>query len=260
VSIAESSAAELVSGGHDDTLFDIGQAKSVLETALLTAQEPMSITELRRLFEDGLGAETVRKLLEEIREAWSGRGVELVSVASGWRFRARPEMQSFLDRLNPQRPPKYSRAVLETLAIIAYRQPVTRGDIEGIRGVTVSTNIVKILESRGWIEVIGHREVPGRPALYATTRAFLDDLNLRSIEELPPLEDLGALVEANGAGSSEVLTDPTMPALDTGAGNLSSASVESGPSETLALEDTDADVAPAQSVDSAPVSEAAPGG
>jgi len=171
----------------------------VKEAAILTGEGPMSIAELRRLFEDGLGADTLRRLLEDLRAVWSGRGVELVSVASGWRFRTRPEMQSFLDRLNPQRPPKYSRAVLETLAIIAYKQPVTRGDIEEIRGVVVSTNIVKVLEARGWIEVIGHREVPGRPALYATTRAFLDDLNLRSIEELPPLEDLGALVEANGA-------------------------------------------------------------
>jgi len=206
LNIAESTVAEQASASYDESSIDVEQAKAVLETALLTAQEPMSIAELRRLFEDGLGADTLRRLLEDVRAAWSGRGVELVSVASGWRFRAKPEMQSFLDRLNPQRPPKYSRAVLETLAIIAYRQPVTRGDIEEIRGVAVSTNIVKVLEARGWIEVIGHREVPGRPALYATTRAFLDDLNLRSIEELPPLEDLGALVEANGAtGGAEVV-------------------------------------------------------
>lgn len=179
---------------------DVEMAKTVLETALLTAQEPMSLNELRRLFADDLGVETVRRLLEEIRSAWAGRGVELVNVASGWRFRAKPEMQSFLDRLNPQKPPKYSRAVLETLAIVAYRQPVTRGDIEDIRGVAVSTNIVKVLESRGWIEAIGHREVPGRPALYATTRQFLDDLALRSVEELPALEDLGALIESSGSG------------------------------------------------------------
>lgn len=175
---------------------DLGLVKTVLETALLTAQEPMSLNELRRLFEEDLGVEIVRRLLDDIRDAWVGRGVELIHVASGWRFRAKPEMQSFLDRLSPQKPPKYSRAVLETLAIIAYRQPVTRGDIEDIRGVVVSTNIIKVLESRGWIEVIGHREVPGRPALYATTRQFLDDLALRSVEELPPLDDLGALVEA----------------------------------------------------------------
>lgn len=179
----------------DEGAIDIERVKNVLETALLTAQEPMSINELRKLFVEELGIETVRRLLEDIRAAWAGRGVELINVASGWRFRAKPEMQTFLDRLNPQKPPKYSRAVLETLAIIAYRQPVTRGDIEEIRGVAVSSNIVKLLETRGWIEVIGHREVPGRPALYATTRQFLDDLALRSVEELPPLDDLGALID-----------------------------------------------------------------
>ncbi len=183
----------------DDAKLDIEHARNVLEAALLTAQEPMAIAELRRLFDQDLGAETMRRLLEDIRLGWSGRGIELVNVASGWRFRAKPEMQAFLDRLGPQKPPKYSRAVLETLAIVAYRQPVTRGDIEEVRGVVVSTNIVKALEARGWIEVIGHREVPGRPALYATTRQFLDDLCLRSLEELPPLEDLGTLVESDPA-------------------------------------------------------------
>jgi segregation and condensation protein B len=174
---------------------DLARAKLVLETALLTSQEPLPLAELKRLFDDELGAEPLRKLLDELREDWSGRGVELVSVASGWRFQARPEFQGFLSRLNPQRPPKYSRAVMETLAIIAYRQPVTRGDIEDIRGVTVSSQIIRTLEARGWIEVVGHREVPGRPALYGTTRQFLDDLSLRSLEELPPLEDLGSLVD-----------------------------------------------------------------
>jgi segregation and condensation protein B len=179
-----------------DENLDLGHVKRVLETALLTSQEPLALGELKKLFDEDLANETLRKLLEDLRADWEGRGVELVSVASGWRFRARPESQKFLDRLSPQKPPKYSRAVLETLAIIAYRQPVTRGDIENIRGVTVSSNILKSLESRGWIDVIGHREVPGRPAIYATTRAFLDDLNLRSVEELPPLDDLGTLVEA----------------------------------------------------------------
>jgi segregation and condensation protein B len=185
----------------DDNL-DLSHVKRVLETALLTTQEPLTLVDLKKLFDDDLANETVRKVLEDLRADWDGRGVELVSVASGWRFRARPESQKFLDRLSPQKPPKYSRAVLETLAIIAYRQPVTRGDIEDIRGVTVSSNILKSLEARGWIDVIGHREVPGRPAVYATTKSFLDDLNLRSLEELPALDDLGALVESTPAQQS----------------------------------------------------------
>lgn len=181
--------------------FDLKLVKTVLETALLTTQEPLTLVELKRLFDEELGNEMLRKVLEELREDWQPRGVELVNVASGWRFRARPEFQKFLDRLNPQKPPRYSRAVLETLAIIAYRQPVTRGDIEDIRGVTVSAGILKSLEARGWIDVVGHREVPGRPEIFATTKTFLDDLNLRSLEELPPLEDLGTLVEDSGATS-----------------------------------------------------------
>lgn len=176
-------------------LVDLARAKQVLETALLTAQEPLPVSELRRLFADELDAEPLRRLLDELREEWSGKGVELVSVASGWRFQARPELQPFLDRMNPQKPPRYSRAVMETLAIVAYRQPVTRGDIEEVRGVTVSSQIIKTLEGRGWIEVVGHRDVPGRPELFGTTRQFLDDLGLRSLEELPPLEDLGSLVD-----------------------------------------------------------------
>ena len=182
--------------------FDLTQVKRVLETALLTSPEPLALADLRRLFDEDLGSETLRKVLEDLRADWEGRGVELVSVASGWRFRARPETQKFLDRLEPQKPPKYSRAVLETLAIIAYRQPVTRGDIEDIRGVTVSSNILKSLEARGWIDVVGHREVPGRPQIYATTKTFLDDLNLRSLEELPSLDDLGTLVEGGSAPAS----------------------------------------------------------
>jgi len=185
---------------------DLALVKTVLETALLTTQEPLALTELKRLFDEELGNEMLRKVLEELREDWQQRGVELVNVASGWRFRARPEFQKYLDRLNPQKPPRYSRAVLETLAIIAYRQPVTRGDIEDIRGVTVSAGILKSLEARGWIDVVGHREVPGRPEIFATTKTFLDDLNLRSLEELPPLEDLGALVDAPGA-TTELLPE-----------------------------------------------------
>ena len=175
---------------------DLDRVKLVLETALLTAQEPLPLSELRKLFGEEVGAEPLRKVLDELREDWSGRGVELVAVASGWRFQARPEFQPLLDRLNPQRPPKYSRAVMETLAIVAYRQPVSRGDIEEIRGVTVSSQIIRTLEGRGWIEVVGHRDLPGHPQLYATTRQFLDDLGLRSLEELPPLEDLGSLVDS----------------------------------------------------------------
>ena len=179
---------------------DLAEVKKILETALLTSAEPLSLSDLKKLFDHELDNEIVRKVLDDLRADWEGRGVELVNVASGWRFRARTESQKFLDRLDPQKPPKYSRAVLETLAIIAYRQPVTRGDIEDIRGVTVSSNILKSLEARGWIDVVGHREVPGRPQLYATTKAFLDDLDLRSLDELPPLDDLGGLVESAPSG------------------------------------------------------------
>ncbi|MFO7190569.1 MAG: SMC-Scp complex subunit ScpB, partial [Pseudomonadota bacterium] len=172
------------------------EVKTVLETALLTTQEPMSIGQLRKLFEEDIGADTIRRLLDEIREAWSDRGVELVNLASGWRFQTRPQMQKYLERISDEKPPRYSRAVLETLAIIAYRQPVTRGDIEEIRGVTVSPNVIKTLEARGWIDVVGHRDAPGKPALYATTKAFLDDLGLRSLQELPPLEEISQSLES----------------------------------------------------------------
>jgi segregation and condensation protein B len=187
---------------------DVKAFKTILEVALLTSQEPLSVAELCRLFDGELGADVVRRLLEELRADWQGRGVELVAVASGWRFQARVEFQRYLDRLNPQKPPRYSRAVLETLAIIAYRQPVTRGDIESIRGVSVSSAILKTLETRGWVDVVGHREVPGRPGLYATTRKFLDDLALRSLEELPPLDELGSLVEADVAAQAELPVPP----------------------------------------------------
>jgi segregation and condensation protein B len=172
------------------------EAKIVLETALICAQEPLKLGELRKLFADDISADTVRTLLEGLKEDWSGRGVELVALASGWRFQSKPAMRGYLDRLHPEKPPKYSRAVLETLAIIAYRQPVTRGDIEEIRGVTVNTQVVKQLEDRGWIEVIGHRDVPGRPALYATTKQFLDDLGLTALDELPALDNPSAQFEA----------------------------------------------------------------
>ncbi len=163
-------------------------AKRVLETALICASQPLTLRELRSLFADELGADSVRSLLDDLSRDWEGRGVELVALASGWRFQSRPELREYLDRLHPEKPPRYSRAVLETLAIIAYRQPVTRGDIEDIRGVVVASQIVKQLEDRGWIEAIGHRETPGRPALYATTKSFLDDLGLASLEQLPALD------------------------------------------------------------------------
>lgn len=167
-------------------------AKRVLETALICAHQPLPVRELRHLFEGAVSADTVRMLLDELVQDWQGRGVELVCVASGWRFQSRPEMRVHLDRLYPDKPTRYSRATMETLSIVAYRQPVTRGDIEDIRGVTVSTQIVRQLEERGWIEVIGHREGPGRPALYATTRQFLDDLGLKSLDQLPSLEAIGS--------------------------------------------------------------------
>ncbi len=160
-------------------------AKRVLQTALICAREPLSIGDMGALFADEIGPDAVRSLLDELVQDWDGEGVELVAVATGWRFQSRPEMREFLDRLHPEKPPRYSRAVMETLAIIAYRQPVTRGDIEDIRGVTVATQIIKQLEDRGWIESIGYRETPGRPALLATTRQFLDDLGLASLQQLP---------------------------------------------------------------------------
>ncbi|MGI9026807.1 MAG: SMC-Scp complex subunit ScpB [Burkholderiaceae bacterium] len=167
------------------------EAQVVLEAALLTASEPLAMPALRRLFDDALDADAIRGLLTAIGDDWNKRGLVLTAIASGWRFQTRPSMRSHLARLNPERPQRYSRAVMETLAIIAYRQPVTRGDIEDIRGVTVSTPVIKALEERGWIDAIGHREVPGRPALYATTRSFLDDLGLTALSELPPLPQPG---------------------------------------------------------------------
>ena len=175
------------------------QAMQVLETALLCSSQPLGLREMRVLFNDELGGDTIRSMLDQLQQEWTARGMELVMVASGWRFQSKPELRHFLDRLHPEKPPKYSRAVLETLAIIAYRQPVTRGDMEDIRGVTINTQVIKQLEDRGWVEVIGHRETAGRPALYATTRQFLDDLGLSSLEQLPVLaqpEPAAAIVDA----------------------------------------------------------------
>jgi segregation and condensation protein B len=189
------------------------EAKKVLETALLCAREPMTLHGMKKLFADvdgngrqigvGVGADTIKILLEELRQDWQGRGIEIVSLASGWRFQSRPEMKPYLDRVAQEKPPKYSRATLETLAIIAYRQPVTRGDIEEIRGVAVNSQTIKMLEDRGWIDVVGHREVPGRPALLGTTREFLDDLGLSSLSQLPPLEQVGDVAQGRSLAALE---------------------------------------------------------
>lgn len=174
------------------------EAKRVLETALLCAHEPLSLNDIKKLYathdgaESEVDADTIKLMLEELRGDWDDKGIEVVTLSTGWRFQSRPEMKIYLDRLNPEKPPKYSRATLETLAIIAYRQPVTRGDIEEIRGVTVNTQTIRMLEERNWIEAIGHRDVPGRPALFATTRRFLDDLGLAALDQLPPLQTVGA--------------------------------------------------------------------
>ena len=174
---------------------DIQQVKLVLEAALLSASEPLTVMQLKRLFAGEIDVDNLRKVLDEMKGEWQDRAIELTSVASGWRFRVKPEYQPFLDRISSEKPPRYSRAVLETLAIIAYRQPVTRGDIEDVRGVAVSPATLNALVERGWIEEIGHRETPGRPAIFATTKKFLDDLNLRSLEELPALEELQSALE-----------------------------------------------------------------
>jgi segregation and condensation protein B len=181
------------------------EAKRIIEAALLASPEPLSIADLKRVLDGDIASDTLRNLLEELRGDWSERAVNLVNLASGWRFQTAPAFRPFIERLQPEKPPRYSRAVMETLAIIAYRQPVTRGDVEDIRGVVVSTPIIQALESRGWIDVVGHRDTPGRPALYATTKTFLDDLGLRSLQELPPLEEIARTLqmEAESAPSTQ---------------------------------------------------------
>jgi len=209
-------------------------AKRVLETALICTSQPLQVRELRVLFNDELGADTIRALLEELQDDWTQRGVELVCVASGWRFQSRPDMREYLDRLHPEKPPKYTRATLETLAIIAYRQPVTRGDMEDIRGVTINSQILKQLEDRGWVEVIGHREAAGRPALYATTRQFLDDLGLASLDQLPMLESPSRQMEALAglAGGGDVQTGLGIDASNDADGATELAGAETGPGES----------------------------
>src|SRR5450756_221051 len=191
----------------DSPSFNLQEVKRILEAALLTASEPLPLADLKKLFDEELGNDALGNILNELAHDWEGHSVELVNVASGWRFRARPEYHRFIERLNPQKPPRYSRAVMETLAIIAYRQPVTRGNIEDIRGVMVSPGILKALEERGWIDVVGHKDVPGRPALFATTKKFLDDLNLRSLEELPPLHELQATLDMSALQAPDLLSN-----------------------------------------------------
>jgi segregation and condensation protein B len=187
---------------------DLDEVKRVLEAALLSSAEPLSLHQLKRLFAGEVDADNIRKVLDQLREEWAERSIELTAVASGWRFRVRPDYQKFLDRIATEKPPRYSRAVLETLAIIAYRQPVTRGDIEDVRGVAVSPPTLNALVERGWVEIIGQRETPGRPALFATTKSFLDDLNLRSLEELPPLEELQSALEPHSASEIAAASPP----------------------------------------------------
>ena len=207
------------------------EAKRVLETALICAQHPLPLRDMRNLFDEQLGPDTVRTLLDELVRDWRDRGVELVALSTGWRFQSRPEMRQFLDRLHPEKPPRYSRATMETLAIIAYRQPVTRGDIEDIRGVTVSGPIVKQLEERGWIEAIGYREAPGRPALYATTRQFLDDLGLARLDQLPVLDGppTAAVFNPGSAGQPSLLGDEPGMQADLGLADPADAAPEDGP-------------------------------
>jgi segregation and condensation protein B len=246
------------------------EAKRVLETALLCAREPISIHGMKKLFVDmdeqgrplgvGVGADTIKLLLEELRGDWKDRGIEVVSLATGWRFQSRPEMKPYLDRLNPEKPQKYSRATLETLAIIAYRQPVTRGDIEEIRGVAVNSQTIKMLEDRGWVDVIGHREVIGRPALLGTTKQFLDDLGLNSLSQLPPLQQLseqgGHEMEALEAALQENFDRAAAPAA---ASDIAANNDEAVSDDDVAHHDDAAsndihihDPAPGPSVDAAP--------
>ena len=222
-------------------------ARRVLETALICTQQPLQVRELRVLFNDELGADTIKDLLLQLQDEWSQRGVELVCVASGWRFQSRPEMREYLDRLHPEKPPRYSRAALETLAIIAYRQPVTRGDMEDIRGVTINTQILKQLEDRGWIEVIGHREAVGRPGLYATTRQFLDDLGIASLDQLPELQSPAQQAEVFSALEDSVAAQPA----------LALAGGDDATGE-LPLDPPAADHGPAANDEASPPAEAAP--
>ncbi len=220
-------------------------ARRVLETALICAPQPLSVRDMGVLFDAELAPDTIKTLLAELQLEWTGRGVELVQVATGWRFQSRPEMRPFLDRLHPEKPPRYTRATLETLAIIAYRQPVTRGDMEDIRGVTINSLLLKQLEDRGWIEVIGHRETVGRPALFATTRQFLDDLGLASLDQLPPLDSSDAQESALGRLDFEALAGG-LQADEAGGGETQAVSaVEADPhTQTIPFDEPSPDAAP----------------
>lgn len=233
------------------------EAKRVLETALICASAPMQLPEMRALFDGEVGNDTLRRLLDELVGDWQDRGVELVALASGWRFQSRPELRPYLDRLHPEKPPKYSRAAMETLAIVAYRQPVTRGDIEDIRGVTVSSQIVKQLEDRGWIDAIGYREAPGRPALYATTRQFLDDLGLVSLDQLPPIDgaaEAARAVDALAALEARPLLDDDQVPLPL----ETPADLAPTPEAPAAVPTPDADVAGAADAADAPAAPLSP--
>jgi segregation and condensation protein B len=213
------------------------QAQRVLETALLTAGQPLSLRDMRVLFDDALGADTLRQMLQDLQNEWAQKGLELIRVASGWRFQSRPELRTYLDRLHPEKPPKYTRAVLETLAIIAYRQPVTRGDMEDIRGVTINSQILKQLEDRGWVEVIGHRETVGRPGLYATTRQFLDDLGLSALDQLPMLSQVDGQTSALSGLVDELPVQPSLSLED---------AINALPFEMPIVADSDDDPIPAE--------------
>jgi segregation and condensation protein B len=208
---------------------NLAHALRILETALLCGQQALSVRDMATLFQDALGQQDILALLEQLQTEWEAKGIELVQVASGWRFQSRPQMREYLDRLHPEKPPRYTRATLETLAIIAYRQPVTRGDMEDIRGVTINSLLLKQLEDRGWVEVIGHREAPGRPALFATTKQFLDDLGLSSLGDLPPLEAMGqANVQmlADAVAGASPHAELLLAATDTASGDADPATAE----------------------------------
>jgi len=215
-------------------MINTAEATRVLETALICAQQPLTLSEMRTLFQEEVGTDTLKDMLADLATQWAGRGSELVQVASGWRFQSRAEMREYLDRLHPEKPPRYTRAALETLAIIAYRQPVTRGDIEDIRGVTINSLLIKQLEDRGWVEVIGHRDAPGRPALFATTRQFLDDLGLQSLVQLPALEPVGERMD----GQADVVAQGVIGA--NGGAVLQLAAPQASPA--MPIEPTSADI------------------